>query len=92
MNTGIGEFDNVEVSVYPNPASNYVNVEVLSDEAQQFTATVVDMMGKTVYTDQFGHNGGDQIYTIPVTSLSKGVYFLHLNSANGSHVQKFIVE
>ena len=91
-NTGISQFDNVEVSVYPNPASNYVNVEVLSDEAQQFTATVVDMMGKTVYTDQIGHNGGSQIYTIPVNTLAKGVYFLHLDGTSGSHVQKFIVE
>ena len=92
MNTGISQFDNVEVSVYPNPATNYVNVEVLSDEEQQFTATVVDMMGKTVYTDQIGHNGGDQVYQIPVNNLAKGVYFLHLDGTSGSHVQKFIVE
>jgi hypothetical protein len=92
MNTSISQFDNVEVSVYPNPATNYVNVEVLSDEAQQFTATVVDMMGKTVYTDQIGHNGGNQVYQIPVNNLAKGVYFLHLDGTSGSHVQKFIVE
>ena len=50
------------------------------------------MMGKTVYTDQIGHNGGSQIYTIPVNTLAKGVYFLHLDGTSGSHVQKFIVE
>ena len=91
-NTGISQFDNVEVNVYPNPATAYVNVEVSADEAQMFNAKVVDMMGKTVYTEEFGHNGGSQIYQIPVNNLSKGVYFLHLNSGNGSHVQKFIVE
>jgi len=91
-NTGIGEFDNVEVSIYPNPATSYLNVEVASEEMQHFTAKVVDMMGKTVYTDQFGHNGGSELYQIPVSNLAKGVYFLHLNSENGSHVQKFIVE
>lgn len=91
-NTGISQFDNVEVNVYPNPATAYVNVEVSADEAQLFNAKVVDMMGKTVYTEEFGHNGGSQVYQIPVNNLSKGVYFLHLNSGNGSHVQKFIVE
>lgn len=91
-NTGINQFDNVEVNVYPNPATAYVNVEVSADEAQLFNAKVVDMMGKTVYTEEFGHNGGSQVYQIPVNNLSKGVYFLHLNSGNGSHVQKFIVE
>jgi len=92
LNTGISQFENVEVNVYPNPATSFVSVEVSSEEAQQFTATVVDMMGKTVYTDQFGHNGGTERYQIPVNDLAKGVYFLHLNSGTGSHVQKFVVE
>ena len=92
LNTGISQFDNVEVNVYPNPATSYVNVEVVSDDAQQFTAKVVDMMGKTVYMDQLSHNGGDQVYSIPVNTLAKGVYFIRLESANGSHVQKFIVQ
>ena len=92
MNTGINQFENVDVSVYPNPASSYINVEVVSNEAQSFTAQVVDMMGKTVYTDQFSHNGGDEVYQIPVTGLAKGVYFLHLNGTDGSHVQKFVMK
>ena len=92
IHTGINDFNNVEVSMYPNPATNYVNVEVTADDAQEFSAKVVNMMGKTVYTDVFGHNGGTELYQIPVNDLAKGVYFLHLNSSNGSHVQKFVVE
>lgn len=92
INTGINDFSNVEVALYPNPANNHVNVEIDAEEAQNFNASVVDMMGKTVYTSQFGHDGGNAVFQIPVNNLSKGVYFLHLNSANGSHVQKFIVE
>ena len=91
-NTGISQFDNVEVSVYPNPATSFVNVEVSSEEAMQFNAKVVDMMGKTVYEEQINHNGGAEMYQIPVNTFAKGVYFLHLNSADGNHVQKFIVE
>ncbi len=92
INTGISQFDNVEVSVYPNPATSYLNVEVVSDEATDFNAKVVDMTGKTVYTEEFGHNGGTELHQIPVSNLAKGVYFLHLNSTNGNHVQRFIVK
>lgn len=92
IQTGLNNYENVEVNVYPNPASSYVNVQVSTEDAQQFSAKVVDMMGKTVYMDQFNHNGGEEIYQIPVNNLSKGVYFLHLNSSNGSTVQKFIVQ
>ena len=57
-----------------------MNVEIASEDAQTFTAQVVDMMGKTVYTTQFNHNGGTEMYPIQVSNLAKGVYFLHLNS------------
>ncbi len=92
INTSINQYDDVTVNVYPNPATSYVNVEVATDEAQQFNVKVVDMMGKTVYTDLFGHNGGTEVYQVPVNTLAKGVYFLHLDNANGSSVQKFIVK
>ena len=52
---------------------------------------VVDVTGKVVYTDRFNHNGNEQIFTIPVNNMSKGVYFLNLESAKGNAVYKFIV-
>jgi hypothetical protein len=89
--TGINQFDETEVNVYPNPATSFVNVEVTSDKAQQFSASMVDMMGKTVYVDQFNHDGGTGTYKLDVNKLAKGVYFLHLNSENGQSVQKIVV-
>jgi len=92
IQTGIEDFDNVEINIYPNPATSYVNVQVDAADAQQFSAKVVDMMGKTVYVEQFEHNGGTSMYQIPVNNLAKGVYFLHLNNSNGNTVKKFVVE
>lgn len=92
IQTGIDDFENVQINLYPNPATSYVNVQVEASDAQEFSAKVVDMMGKTVYVDQFEHNGGTSMYQIPVNNLAKGVYFLHLNNSNGNTVKKFIVE
>jgi len=91
IRTNINNYENVNVNVYPNPATSYLNVDITSDDAQQFKAEVVDMMGKTVYIDQFNHNGGTQNYQISVSNLAKGVYFLHLDNQNGRHIQKFVV-
>lgn len=91
IQTSVNNYQNVDIQVYPNPASSYVNVQVSTENAQQFKAEVVDMMGKTVYLDQFNHNGGEEIYQVPVNNLAKGVYFLHLTSSTGSTIQKFIV-
>ena len=94
IHTGINLFDEneTEIKVYPTiTTTSFVNVEVTSDKAQQFNASVVDMMGKTVYVDQFNHDGGTGTYKINVNNLAKGVYFLHLNSENGQSVQKIVV-
>lgn len=92
IQTSINNYNNVDINIYPNPATSFVNVQVSSDDAQQFNAKVVNMMGKTVYVDQFNHDGGTSVYQIPVNNLAKGIYVLHLNNGNGSTVQKFIVQ
>ncbi len=90
--TGINEIENANVNVYPNPATNLLNVAIQADEAQDFTATIVDMTGKTIYADQFNYGGGEQTFRVPVTSLAKGIYFLNLQSQKGKVIRKFIVE
>ena len=89
----IEQLDETEIKVYPTiTTTSIVNVEVTSDKAQQFHASVVDMMGKTVYVDQFNHEGGNGKYTINMNNLAKGVYFLHLNSEKGNTVQKIVIQ
>ena len=53
---------------------------------------VVDMSGKILYNDEINHNGGSQIYKVPVSNLASGIYFLHLNTPTGKTIQKFIVK
>ena len=90
--TGIDDIEDANITVYPNPATSLLNVAIQADEAQDFNATIVDMAGKTVYVDQFVFNGGEQTYSVPVSSLAKGIYFLNLQSQNGKIIRKFIVE
>ena len=89
--TSINQFDETEINIYPNPATSFVNVEVTSEEAQQFNVKMVDMMGKTVYVDEFNHAGGPGMYKINVNNFAKGVYFLHLSNENGSNIQKIVI-
>ena len=90
---GIDDMNGLEnVNVYPNPATDNIHVRIEADEAQEISASVVDMTGKTVYVDQFNFNGGSQEYTIPVNAMAKGFYFLNLQSKQGKTIRKFIVE
>jgi len=80
-----------DINVYPNPATNFLNVDLTSD-AQNIEMNVVDMSGKILYSNIISHNGGSQIYKVPVSNLASGIYFLHMNTSTGKTIQKFIVK
>jgi hypothetical protein len=46
--------DEFRLSVYPNPANNYCNLEFLLPESAEIDITIVDMLGKTVSNLQHG--------------------------------------
>ena len=79
-----------DLSIYPNPATNFVNVSLTSD-AQNINVNVVDMSGKVLYNDVFSHDGGTQTYKVPVSELASGIYFLNMDTPTGKVVRKFIV-
>lgn len=76
--------------VYPNPASNYLNIETYSDTETKIQIQVKDINGKPIeiITDEFNGNYNKQIN---VSNLSNGIYFLHFEQGNKYWVQKVIV-
>ena len=72
--------NNTMLSVYPNPATESMNLMLNQDEA----VVISNMMGQTVSSFQ-GHAG---INTVDVSSLSSGIYFI----SAGSATQKFVVK
>ena len=89
---GIDDHNFEDVALYPNPATDNLFVK-LTAEAQDVNATVVDLTGKVVLTELFNHNGGMQQYTLPVSTLSSGIYFLNLQGKDsGKATYKFIVK
>ena len=80
-----------DINIYPNPATSFLNVDLTSD-AQNITVNVLDVSGKVLYNEVINHNGGTESYKVPVSDLSSGIYFLHLNTATGKSIQKFIVK
>ncbi|MEJ5304236.1 MAG: carboxypeptidase regulatory-like domain-containing protein [Bacteroidales bacterium] len=75
---GIDNPANTSISVYPNPARNFVNVQVGNDVK---SLEMVNYLGQKVYTQQL--NGAGK-YTINTSNLESGVYFIRMTTANGS--------
>jgi hypothetical protein len=85
---GIEQFanNNEQVSIYPNPTKNVLNVECLMVNANN-ALIMTDMLGNTIYHSTFTtqHN------TIPVADIEAGVYFITVTSGASVSTQKVIV-
>ena len=80
----LGVGDNLAdlVSIYPNPATTRINIDVPSS---------VEITDVTLY-DVLGKNTGATLIngTIDVSNLSRGVYILNIKSTQGTLTQKVI--
>lgn len=69
--------------VFPNPAQDRVNVVVETDQSMQLTLRMVNMMGRTVDSQSFFSQSGEQAYRIQTGHLSPGLYVVQLVEENG---------
>ncbi|MDP4268033.1 MAG: T9SS type A sorting domain-containing protein, partial [Bacteroidota bacterium] len=86
-----------DIKIYPNPARKYLSIEYRSNNFSQtiYQIEILDMAGKVIYKDLSTYSPWNKI-SIPLTLLSKGIYFLRININNSSDknkaVYKFFVE
>jgi hypothetical protein len=80
---------NVNVSVYPNPFNQQVNVQVVSPEAGTMQISITDLQGRAVYTGTHEVNKGLQLISLDgIDTLKDGVYFMNSNiNGNVSRVK-----
>lgn len=90
--TGIQEaessFDNLDV--YPNPASNYVNVNFSLKEYKTVKIALYDLAGQTVYQDEYD-NIKDKQASLDLSNMSAGTYILKFELPEGNTFRKIIV-
>lgn len=82
--------EKVDMNVYPNPASNNVNV-VLTGVKGQTMITVHDMSGKAVSSMRVDIDDNGQIINLPVDNYSQGIYFIKVINGNAVMTKKLII-
>jgi PKD repeat protein len=87
--TGINENENQNLAVYPNPASDILNVALKGNG--EMTVTITDALGKAVFANTLQVDGS---YTemINVDDLENGVYFIFVKGDNLNTMQKFLIK
>jgi hypothetical protein len=78
-------------SVYPNPASDALNVSFNTGTAEVVKLKMINSLGNVVYTETFS-TAGKVDHTINVGKMAEGMYFLNIQGKNLNSSQKVIVQ
>jgi hypothetical protein len=90
--SGIEDNSGFDISVYPNPTTDYVNVEFTTPETGEAMIAVYDMLGKKIYDINLGKVNGTVIKTISTSTLAKGVYNVKLTINDSEFSTRVIVK
>lgn len=93
-NVGISENDEIfnNLSIYPNPAHEQLNISFISTQSKQVAISLVNMTGIAVYSEIINSRQSAFIESIDISNLAKGVYILRLHSDEKELVRKIVIE
>lgn len=82
----LNEVSDYQVDIYPNPASDIVNIQFNSTGLKE--VYIFDEVGKLVYSDFTNKD----FKTYNLSYLDKGLYFVHIKNNDKAVVKKLIIE
>lgn len=88
ITAGVNELKSSLLSVYPNPASEYVNVQ-LSNNDRISTYTISNAIGQIVVSQSVDKKSNTVL--IPVSSLSAGVYQIKVTGDAGIYTKDLLI-
>ncbi|MCX6233156.1 MAG: thiol protease/hemagglutinin PrtT [Bacteroidetes bacterium] len=90
---GIEENEEIanSITLYPNPANDFVNLDFTNCNQKISAIKVYDNIGKEICSYKLA-DFSDNIYQIPISDLSNGLYFLSVVSENKVFTKKFTIQ
>lgn len=72
-------FRNDEIKIFPNPASDYIEINFLTNQTGRISINLFDGVGRKIYSSSELYYGTGLIRRMPVQHLPDQIYFLHID-------------
>lgn len=89
-NLGVQQIDSFKAMLFPNPASQVINVQVIALQNFAAEVTIFNTIGQVVHREDSILENGLNTTSINVASLPQGVYTLKLKTQNQTYCEKWI--
>jgi hypothetical protein len=83
---------NQTISVYPNPTTGMITLNIINANSNQVVITIMDVQGKVVFNESDNNVSSQYIKQINLTDLTKGIYVIKLNVGLETKIEKLIVQ
>lgn len=88
---GIEELTTISnISLYPNPANNFIYLNFESKEASPLSINLYDISGKEVFTEKQDAQIGINNFSIDISAIDAGLYFIELKNATSTKRIKIV--
>ena len=84
--------NNMEITVYPNPADEMINLRVLNDKSANATVRLLSVDGKEVLNQSFRTSNGMEIMNLNVSNIPAGMYFVKVSTSDSIVVEKVTIK
>jgi hypothetical protein len=88
---GLGETETIDMQVFPNPASDVVNVK-FEGQGGVYTVTVTDLAGREVSASVIENASGAQTVALPIAGLAGGNYLVTIAKEGASYTQNLVIK
>jgi len=75
-----------DINIYPNPANNYINIDLGVNQLNNASIEIIDLLGKTIYSQNVNTNS----VILNIQDYSQGIYLVKFNNSIGTKIQKVI--
>jgi len=84
--------ENIDMSIYPNPAGDYTSIQLQTTESYDASVAVMTMDGKMMFNQAVSLRNGVEILNIDTMDYPKGFYLVRLESGNAVITKKLIIQ
>ncbi len=81
----------VKFNTYPNPSNGKLVVNLMQGEQDNLLLTVIDLDGRTVFKQDYGHPGAFFSRSLDLEYLASGVYLLKLENGSILYLERIVI-
>jgi len=83
--------NNLTLEVYPNPTKNQTTVNFEIEKLSKVIINVVDVLGRSVYTNNTTLSKGKHLAILNVENYDTGIYYINTKIAGKTFTNKLVV-